>query len=601
MTRTTIPRLRSLVALLAALGLGLPAAAAVPGQVDFQGLLLDAGGSPVTGAVALSFTLYDAPTLGNPLWTESHAAVQVVDGVYDVTLGATTPLTPGLLSAGPVYLEIDVDGETLAPRRQLLAVPYALQAEAAESADALSGSGGVFIAQILTHFAFDGGDPPNEHPSEGFGDTDNDGLANFVDPDNDDDGISDTDELAQGSDINLVTPTISSFTPPSAAAAAATLVTIQGTSFEPGMAVSFGSETPVPSNVTATSLDVLVGPQVVGSAGVTLTRPGNGEVANASFSFDQTLAISGFSPPSAPAADSTLVTIQGTGFEPGLTVAFGSESPVPSNVTATSLDVLVGLQAVGSAAVTLTRPGNGENASSSFSFDQTLSITGFDPTFLFADQGGTVTVLGTGFESAMAVAFGSENPTPTNVTPTSFDVTVGAQAPGLANVTATRTSNGENASSSYEFRDGRVAFFVAAVGNGNLGGLAGADAICAAAAAGLSLPGSYLAWLADGSTDPASRFNQSTGPYIRPDGTQIADDWADLTDGTLDAPITTSGSLAWTNVATDGTAKGASHCSNWTGTTGSAPIGFPTSSGGQWTDAGTHVCSAGAGLYCFGQ
>ena len=50
-------------------------------------------------------------------------AVQIVDGVYDVTLGGTTPLTPSLLSAGAVYLEIDVDGETLSPRRQLLAVP----------------------------------------------------------------------------------------------------------------------------------------------------------------------------------------------------------------------------------------------------------------------------------------------------------------------------------------------------------------------------------------------------------------------------------------------------------------------------------------------
>jgi hypothetical protein len=41
------------------LALALPAAAVVPGRVDFHGLLLDSGGQKVNGAVDLVFTLYD--------------------------------------------------------------------------------------------------------------------------------------------------------------------------------------------------------------------------------------------------------------------------------------------------------------------------------------------------------------------------------------------------------------------------------------------------------------------------------------------------------------------------------------------------------------
>ncbi len=51
-------RLRNLMAMVfgAAL-LSASSVASVPGQVDFQGLLLDSSGQPVNGAVNLTFTL----------------------------------------------------------------------------------------------------------------------------------------------------------------------------------------------------------------------------------------------------------------------------------------------------------------------------------------------------------------------------------------------------------------------------------------------------------------------------------------------------------------------------------------------------------------
>ena len=76
--------------------------------------------------------------------------------------------------------------------------------------------------------------------------------------------------------------------------------------------------------------------------------------------------------------------------------------------------------------------------------------------------------------------------------------------------------------------------------NGNLGGLAGADAKCQAEADGpasIVPSGTYLAWLSDGFDSPDIRFTKSSHPYILPDGTKIAEDFTDLMDGSILHPI----------------------------------------------------------------
>ncbi|MCP4629308.1 MAG: hypothetical protein GY850_38260, partial [bacterium] len=65
---------------------------------------------------------------------------------------------------------------------------------------------------------------------------------------------------------------------------------------------------------------------------------------------------------------------------------------------------------------------------------------------------------------------------------------------------------------------------------GEFGGLTGADEICQAEADAGGLTGTYAAWLS-GSTaaeSAAERINQSGGPFVLPDGTVVADNWADL-------------------------------------------------------------------------
>ncbi len=95
--------------------------------VNYQGSLADSGGTPLTGTYAMSFTLYDDPTSGSVMWgPESHPAVQVNEGLFNVGLGSqTVGGIPTTTWDGDRYLEIIVGGETLAPRELIRSVPVA--------------------------------------------------------------------------------------------------------------------------------------------------------------------------------------------------------------------------------------------------------------------------------------------------------------------------------------------------------------------------------------------------------------------------------------------------------------------------------------------
>src|SRR5690242_2782849 len=78
---------------------------------------------------------------------------------------------------------------------------------------------------------------------------------------------------------------------------------------------------------------------------------------------------------------------------------------------------------------------------------------------------------------------------------------------------------------------GKLVFVTSTLQTGNLGGLTGADMICQARAAAGGLRGIFKAWLSDTTASPSTRFTRSKKPYVLLDGTVIANNWADLTDG----------------------------------------------------------------------
>jgi len=145
---------------------------------------------------------------------------------------------------------------------------------------------------------------------------------------------------------------------------------------------------------------------------------------------------------------------------------------------------------------------------------------------------------------------------------------------------------------------------------GSIGGLAGADEACQLFAEASNLRGTYKAWLSDSTASPKTRFVHSTGPYKLLDGTQIAGNWTQLTDGSLRAPITitetggtvTGSEFVWTNTNVDGTAGTAGdHCGNWSTATGSGLRGTVGHKDSNWTQSGTGACNTGQHLYCFQQ
>jgi hypothetical protein len=115
--------------------------------------------------------------------------------------------------------------------------------------------------------------------------------------------------------------------------------------------------------------------------------------------------------------------------------------------------------------------------------------------------------------------------------------------------------------------DFRYVFVSSSTHNGNLGGVAGADAICQGLADGSDLPtGSYKAWISEWESPsyPVNRLTLTSLPYVRPDGVQVTADWWGLWRDDHDAAIdvtetggsatvdSTFGATVWATTNSDG-------------------------------------------------
>lgn len=162
----------------------------------------------------------------------------------------------------------------------------------------------------------------------------------------------------------------------------------------------------------------------------------------------------------------------------------------------------------------------------------------------------------------------------------------------------------------------RLAFVTETEYDGNLGGVIGADAKCQANANAAGLSGDFDAWIADSDANsaPATRFNiaGTALPIKDVNGVTIANNWADLVDGSIgatlnamsDGNVPTSTLTVSTNVGSDGTqASAADHCTDWSSDSGAITIanGDITSVGAGWSNSATQTCAEATRLYCFEQ
>ncbi len=104
----------------------LPAHAAIPTTLGYQGRLKNSSGNPLTGTFTFTFRLYDALSGGNLLWTEVQPGIATDSGFFSAELGSVTPFPSTMDFNEPLFLssEVNSDGE-MSPRATVNSVAYA--------------------------------------------------------------------------------------------------------------------------------------------------------------------------------------------------------------------------------------------------------------------------------------------------------------------------------------------------------------------------------------------------------------------------------------------------------------------------------------------
>jgi len=152
-------------------GTGNALAVTPPDTMNYQGMLKDSAGNPLTGTYDMVFRFHDSESGGLAILIESHTAglgnpVSVTEGLYDVILGTGdmadgpgvgtyTSLSEVFRDFADVWLEVQVGAETLLPRNRISSVAYSLNAAFLEGRDSTQFLGK--FGQVVT-VAKEGGD-----------------------------------------------------------------------------------------------------------------------------------------------------------------------------------------------------------------------------------------------------------------------------------------------------------------------------------------------------------------------------------------------------------------------------------------------------------
>lgn len=115
----------------------------IPGLINYNGVLTDINGKPLTGITGATFSLYKEEQGGSPVWIETQNVTPDRTGHYTVTLGATKPegsLEDSFSNGEPRWLGVQISGQPELARVLLVAVPYALKAGDAQTIGGLPAS-----------------------------------------------------------------------------------------------------------------------------------------------------------------------------------------------------------------------------------------------------------------------------------------------------------------------------------------------------------------------------------------------------------------------------------------------------------------------------
>jgi hypothetical protein len=125
-------KMKILVLVLAILTLGMCLSAA-PRLINYQGLLTDKQGKPITTPVEVTFTFWDAETGGNQLgagFSDADTVTPDADGIYSTLIGDDPGnlIPESVFSGDSVWLNVNIAGDNLANRMRITSAGFAINA-----------------------------------------------------------------------------------------------------------------------------------------------------------------------------------------------------------------------------------------------------------------------------------------------------------------------------------------------------------------------------------------------------------------------------------------------------------------------------------------
>ncbi len=253
-----------------------------------------------------------------------------------------------------------------------------------------------------------------------------------------------TASLGPVTTITNAVPAVSTVSPAAGPTAGGDKITVTGTGFAQGSHVAFGSTAATSVHVQSPGSLTATVPPGSGTVHVTVATDGGTSSTSSAdqYTYDATPSVTGVSPAGGPPAGGTTVTITGTGFVPGATVAFGPNTATSVSFrSATRLTATVPAASPGTVDVTVTTPGGTSPTSPAdqYGYDRPTVRT-VSPAAGPLAGGNTITITGTNFASGATVAFGSNPATAVSVqSATHLTATAPAASPGAVDVTVTTT------------------------------------------------------------------------------------------------------------------------------------------------------------------
>jgi uncharacterized protein (TIGR03437 family) len=240
-------------------------------------------------------------------------------------------------------------------------------------------------------------------------------------------------------------PSIAGVSPPSGPAAGGTKVAITGSGFLPGLIVTFGTTQSVRAStiVTSSSTISVATPAGTGSVPVTVTNPDgqSATLANAFTYLNPPPKITSVAPTTGSSSGGTAVTIAGSGFQSGMTVAFGTTPATNIQVNNGGTAVATAPPGSGTVGVTVQNPdGQSSTLPSAFAYQSSPKISSVAPNPVNFAGGTPIIITGSDFVNGLTVMFGSTTALASTVqvlSPNSVRVLAPAAPVGTVAITVT--------------------------------------------------------------------------------------------------------------------------------------------------------------------